>query len=122
MRRVARTVDFVDDRRRTIAATQKICVQGVDGAIIDGCGCRDQGLAQNLPAEHLGAADIAALAAKQVQLQPFERHHLEKVFEQLLHGLQNQCSSTPTSPKRFCMIGLVVVYCRNWRFPGNKCA
>jgi hypothetical protein len=28
--------------------------------------------------------------------------------------------SAAATPKRFCMIGLVVVYCKNCRFSGNR--
>jgi hypothetical protein len=35
-------------------------------------------LAQHLAAEHLRAADVAALAAKQIQLEPLERHDLDR--------------------------------------------
>ena len=42
---------------------------------------RLQRLAQHLPAEHLRAARIAALAAKQVHLEPFELELLLQIGE-----------------------------------------
>ena len=33
---------------------------------------------------------------------------------------RRQWASVPLTPSRFCMIGLVVVYCRNCRFSGNR--
>ena len=74
---VARPIDLVDDRRGAVPAPQKIRVQRMHRAIIDGRGRGDQGLTQHLAAEHLRAADIAAFAAKQIELEPFERHHLD---------------------------------------------
>ena len=46
---------------------------------------RLQRLAQHLPAEHLRAAGVAALAAKQVDLEPFELELLLQVGEALVH-------------------------------------
>ena len=42
---------------------------------------RLQRLAEHLPAEHLRAAGVAALAAKQVDLEPFELELLLQVGE-----------------------------------------
>jgi hypothetical protein len=53
--------------------------------IVHGRRGRDQGLAKDLSAEHLRTADVAALAAKQIHLEAFERHDLDQVFEQLIH-------------------------------------
>ena len=46
---------------------------------------RHQRLPEHLTAEHLGAADVAALAAEQIELQALERHHLDQVLEKLVH-------------------------------------
>ncbi len=83
-------------------------------------GRRHQRLSQHLAAEHLRTADVAALAAKQIDLEPFERHDLDQIFEQLIHRFTRGLNPSPATPNRFCMIGLVVVYCKNWRFSGNR--
>ena len=75
---VARPVDLVDDRRIEVAAAQKVGVQRVDDAILDRRGRRHQRLTEHLAAEYLRDADVAAFAAKQVQLEPLERHDLEQ--------------------------------------------
>ena len=121
-------IDLVDDGRIEIAAAQKIRMQRVHHPILRRGGRRHQGLAQHLAAEHLRTADVAALAAKQIHLEPLERHHLDQILEQLIHGIFTRrqmppdCASPSAAPtpRRFCMMGLVVVYCRNWRFSGNR--
>ncbi len=72
-------------------------------------------VAQYLPPEYLRRTDIAALPPEQVVLEPFERHDIDQILEQLVHD-----QAGPPTPSRFCMMGLVVVYCRNWRFSGNR--
>jgi hypothetical protein len=47
---------------------------------------RHQRLAEHLSAEHLRAACVAALAAKQVHLEAFELELLLKVGEALVHA------------------------------------
>ncbi len=115
-------VHLVDNGRIEIAAAQKICVQRVHRAVIRGCGGRHQGLTQHLPAEYLRTADVPALPAKQIHLEPLERHHLDQILEQLIHQIppEFESDSVTATPRRFCMMGLVVVYCRNCRLAGNK--
>ena len=66
-------VDLVDDGPVEVATTQEISVERmylttrIDRRV--GCGER---LAEHLPAEDLWAADISALAAEQIDLQPLE--------------------------------------------------
>ena len=118
---VQRPVDLVDDGRIEIPAAQKIGMQRMHRAIFDRRRRGHQRLAQHLPAEYLRAADVAALAAKQIHLEPLERHHLDQIVEQLIHHPASmRIRSAPATPRRFCMMGLVVVYCRNWRFSGNR--
>ena len=119
---VQRPVDLVNDGGIEIPAAQEIRMQRVHRAILRRRGRRDQRLAQHLAAENLRTADVAALAAKQVHLEPFERHHLDQIVEQLIHQMPPECASdsAAATPRRFCMMGLVVVYCRNCRFSGNK--
>ncbi len=69
-------------------------------------------LAEHLAAEHLRAADVAALAAKQVHLERLQLELLQQVRELCVHACQSG------TPSRWCMIGLVVVYWRNCRFCG----
>ena len=54
-----------------------------DAPVIDGGMRRHQCLAQHLPAEHLRAARIAALAAKQVYLEPLKLELLLEIGELL---------------------------------------
>jgi len=119
---VQRPVHLVDDRGIEISAAQEVGMQRVDRAAFRRCGGRDQSLTQHLAAENLRTADVPAFAAEQVQLEPFESHHLDQIVEQLIHQIPPECASdsTAATPKRFCMMGLVVVYCRNCRFSGNK--
>jgi len=72
-----------------IPSAQKIRVQRVHHAIFRRRRRRHQGLPQNLPAEYLRAADVPALAAKQVHLEALERHHLDQIIEQLIHSASN---------------------------------
>ena len=75
------SIHFVDDRRAHIPAPQKIRVQRVHFAIFHRRRRRHQRLAQHLAAENLGTADVAALSAKQIDLEALESHHLDQVFE-----------------------------------------
>jgi len=83
---VARAVDLVDDRGIDVAAAQEVGVQGMRVAPFDRRARRHQRLPEHLAAEHLGAADVAALAAKQVELETLERHHLDQILEKPVHG------------------------------------
>ena len=48
---------------------------------------------QSLPPEER----LAGLSAEQIQLQPFERHHLDQIVEQLIHSSLN-ASRLPRRP------------------------
>jgi len=74
-------VHFIDDRRIEVPATQEISVQRVYLAIFHRRRRRHQRLAQHLAAENLGAADVAALSSKQIDLEALESHDLDQVFE-----------------------------------------
>ena len=108
---VAAAIDLVDDGPVEVAATQEISVERmhlttrIDRRV--GCGER---LAEHLPAEDLWATDISALAAEKIDLQP-----LELELAQQIRQLADQDAVTPN---RFCITGLVVVYCRNCFFSG----
>ena len=79
---VAAAIDAVDDGLGEIAAPQKIRVHRMhDAPVVDGGMRRHQRLAQHLPAEHLRTARIAALAAKQVHLEPLELELLLEIGE-----------------------------------------
>ncbi len=54
-------------------------------SIVDGGTRRLQRLAEHLPAENLRTAGVAALAAEQVDLEPFELELLLQVGEALIH-------------------------------------
>src|ERR1700722_18306407 len=72
-----------------------------------------QALSQYLAAEHLRAADVAAHAAEQVDLEPFEFQQAQQLGETGMH-------QAVATPRRFCMAGLVVVYCRNCFLAGYR--
>src|SRR5690606_3059650 len=104
------------DRMIGIAATQEVGVQRMHRAPFDGAISRHQGLAEHLAAEHAAKARIEALAPKAVGLEALQAQQLENVGEQRIHADQ------PDTPRRLCMIGLVVVYCSGIFFEGFKCS
>src|SRR5580658_6268930 len=84
------------------------------GAIrLHGTVCRPQRLTEYLTPKHLRTADVAAHAAKDVDFEPLQLEYLHQVGEMRLH----QAVATPS---RFCMAGLVVVYCRNCFLAGYR--
>ena len=97
---------------------QRMADSALDGAI-----GRDERLAEHLAAEHLRAADVAALAAEQVDLERLQLEHRKHVGQPLVHARlapdrANRRGPLHETPSRFCMTGLVVVYCRNCFFSG----
>ena len=86
-RAVAAAVHLVDDRRVEVAAPQEIRVQRMHRALgLDRAARGHQRLPEHLPAEHLRTADVAALAAEQVDLEPLEIEQLQQVGEHLAHA------------------------------------
>jgi hypothetical protein len=87
---VAGAVDLVDDRGLDVAGHQEVGVQRMRGSrlveLVERRLGRGQRLAQDLAAEHVSGADVAALAAEQVDLEPFEREQLQQVGESLVHA------------------------------------
>jgi hypothetical protein len=69
---VQAALHLIDDRRRKIAAAQEVGVQRMAGAAFDRPVGRNQALAEHLTAEYLRAADVAAGAAEQVDLELLE--------------------------------------------------
>ena len=55
--------------------------------VVDGGARRLQRLPEHLPAEHLRAAGVAALAAKQIDLETLELELLLKVSEAFVHAI-----------------------------------
>ena len=82
---VAAAVHLVDDRRVEVAAAQEIRVQRMHGAALDGAARGHERLPEHLSAEHLRTADVAALAAEQVHLEPLELEHFQQVGEDGVH-------------------------------------
>src|ERR1700728_998690 len=72
-----------------------------------------QALPQHLAAEHLRAADVAAHAANQLVLEPCQRQQPQQLGKTWMH-------QAVATPRRFCIAGLVVVYCRNCFFAGYR--
>ena len=71
------------------------------------------GLAEHLAAEDLRAADVAAHAAEQIDLELFELEQAQQLGKAGMH-------QAVATPRRFCMAGLVVVYCRNCFLAGYR--
>ena len=83
---VATAVDEVDDRRVEIPASQEIRVQRMRDAIrLHGAVGGPQALPQYLTAEHLRAADVAAHAAKQVDLEAFQLQQPQQLGKTCVH-------------------------------------
>ena len=63
-------------------------------AVVDRGLCRGQRLAQHLPAEHVLGADVAALPAEQVVLQPLQREQVDQLgddgFGRVVQGRPQQ--------------------------------
>jgi len=70
-------VDFEHDRHREVAAAQEISVQRVDLPPFHRARGCDECLPEHLASEHLRRADVAALAAEQVVLDPLEVEKLQ---------------------------------------------
>lgn len=107
---VTAAIDLIHDGSVEIAATQKIGVQRVHLEIVDGLIRRHERLPEDLPAVNLRAADVATLAAKQVDLESLEFELPQQIDHAYVHDA--------VTPKRFCITGLVVVYCKNCFFSG----
>src|ERR1700676_4797095 len=74
---------------------------------------RPQALTQYLTAEYLRTANVAAHAAEDVDLEPFQFKQAQQLGETRMH-------QAVATPRRFCMAGLVVVYCRNCFLAGYR--
>ena len=91
---VARHVHVVDDRRVHVARHEEIRVQRMHLAILDRVARGRERLTEHLPAEHALAAEIAALAAEDVVLDPLELEQLQQVGEDRAH----RASLVPRQP------------------------
>jgi hypothetical protein len=89
---VPAAVDIVDDRRIVVARAEKIGMQRVRLKFVHGLAGRQQGLRQNLSAEHPLGADVTARAAEQVVLKRFELHQPQQFIESF--GLSRHDFST----------------------------
>jgi len=107
---IAAAIDLIDDGTIKIAAAQKIRVQRMHIETIDGVVGRHQGLTEHLSTINLRTADVATLAAKKIDLESLEFELPQQIDDANVHDA--------VTPKRFCMTGLVVVYCRNCFFSG----
>ena len=107
---VAAAIDLINDGSVEIPATQKVSVQGVHLEIVDRLVRRHERLSEHLSAVDLRTADIATLTAKQIDLESLELELLQQIGDADVHE--------PATPRRFCITGLVVVYCKNCFFSG----
>ena len=117
---IATAIDLIDDRCGEIAAPQEIGVQRMHDSPLGGGIGGAQRLSQHLTAKDLRTADIATLAAKQPVLQLLELQQPQQVGQMRVHAEAAGVASSAT-PRRLCMSGLVVVYCKNWRLLGYRC-
>ena len=85
-RTVAAAIHFVHDRRIEVAAAQEIGVQRVHDAPLDGARGGHERLAEHLAAEYLRAADVAALAAEQIDLQPLQLQQAQEIGNPRVHS------------------------------------
>src|SRR5205807_2116741 len=79
------TVDLVDDRHFWVAGEQKIGVQRMRRAAVDGAAGCHQGLADHLAAEHALPPDLRAATAKQVHLERLEIENVENGLDGRRH-------------------------------------
>ena len=83
---VAAAIHLVDDRRLEIPPAQKIGVQGMHHAAGHGARGGVEGLTEHLAAEHLGTADVAAFAAKQIDLKRLQLKQRQQFSDSLVHA------------------------------------
>ena len=107
---IAAAIHLIDDGTIEIAAAQEIGVQRMHVEAIDRVVRRHQCLTEHLSTIDLWTADVATLAAKQVDLESLEFELPQQIDHAYVHDA--------VTPKRFCITGLVVVYCRNCFFSG----
>jgi hypothetical protein len=82
---VPRTIHFVDDLRRHIAATQEIRMQRVRHSALNRMLRRGQRLPQNLTAENLCTANVAALTAKYVVFNALQFEECNQIVKYRVH-------------------------------------
>jgi len=107
---VTAAIDLINDGSIEVTTAQKVSVQRMDLEIIDGLIRRHERLTEHLAAVDLRTADVTALAAKQIDLEALELELFQEIADANVH--------VPATPSRFCITGLVVVYCRNCFFSG----
>src|SRR5262249_11839089 len=111
---IAAAIDEIDDRRVEVAPLQEVGVQRMHYPLLsDGRVRSAQRLTEHLAAEYLRGTDIAARAAEQVVLESLELEQIDQRGEPRVH-------QAATTPSRFCIAGLVVVYCRNCFLAGYR--
>ena len=85
---VAAAIDEIHDRRVEIAAPEEVRMERMHhAALIDRCVGGLQRLTEHLPAVDLRAANVAALAPKNIDLDPFEFQQAHQAGESLVHRL-----------------------------------
>ena len=92
---VARPIHLVNDCRLHIPTAQEVAVQGVSRTRLNGVRGSRKRLPQNLAAEDLRAADIAAFAAINIVLDAFELEEGYEVFEHRVQGQGLMSSRRP---------------------------
>ena len=78
---IATAINVKHDRHRQVSAPKEIGMQRVHLAVLDCARRGDQRLTKHLASEYLGCADVAALAAEQVVLDPLEIEQLQHFRE-----------------------------------------
>ncbi len=83
---ITAAIHFIDDGSVEVSRAQEISMQRMYDARFHRGVSGDQRLTQYLSAEHLGCADIAALATKQIELDALELEEPEQVCETTVHS------------------------------------
>ena len=107
---VAAAIHLIDDGAIEIAAAQEIGMQRMHLETIDRLVRGHQRLTEHLPTVNLRTADVATLTAKKIDLESLEFELSQQIDYANVHDA--------VTPRRFCITGLVVVYCRNCFFSG----
>src|SRR5690606_15316654 len=92
---VAVALHVIDDRRVHVARPQEICVQRMNVPAFDGPARGAERLPEHLAAEYPAAADVAALAAEEIELETLELEEVQEVSEHRIHE-----AASKSAPRR----------------------
>jgi hypothetical protein len=97
---VAQLLDLVDDGNSGIAGQDEIGMQRMRHAPLDGAASRDEGLADDLPAEDALPPHLRASASKQVDLEGLEIKDADEIANGIAHlrRISSHCSRKLEGP------------------------